>query len=149
MVDNISKPEKKNKLCNNFLLLSEPKNAIGLFNRTDNNVRIKSISDPVKTREENEFNEDNLIFTIQLEADNIALFVWLDFLILSAAPNTTNVLPSKVLLNGIFSKNGFIMTNHTEKVTFTIYEHESLDNKVMKEMLIHSLTVRSMYSGWN
>jgi beta-mannosidase len=76
----------------NYLLLGEPKNAVGL---TNGNLRIGSVTkDSVTNR-----------FKIEVQSDSIALWVWLDFKLGSG-------------IHGTFSNNGFFQFEPTKIVYF-------------------------------
>lgn len=98
----------------NFLLLGKPKDAIGLKRPQ---IRVNSISGPHYT----ETSEN--IFTLEIETDQVALFVWLDF-----------KLDSKI--TGKFSDNGFMLTDKME-VTFRTKDH------ISKIQLNNNLVIKS------
>lgn len=102
----------------NFLLLEPIKNAIGL-KRTK--IEIASIHELSKD------NDQVRTFELELHSSNIAPFVWIDFKLNNLAPV------------GLFSDNGFFITNQTTKVLFQTKDHStSVSN------LKNLLTVRSL-----
>jgi len=101
----------------NFLLLDKPKNAIGLQKA---NIQVKSITGPAA---------DELTFTIQLETDHVAAWVWLD------------LIPQDrwEILFGEFSDNGFMLTNQTVTLTLKLLKTGHKKEDIAKVLVIKSL----------
>lgn len=107
-----------NLYVDNFLLLEPFKNVIGL-----NKSNIKATVQNSQTKRS---NDGNNIFTIEIETNAIAPFVWLDF---------------KVNVPGTFSDNGFFIVQKKKIVTFnTDFKHDNLYKMISDNLIIKSLT---------
>ena len=98
----------------NFLFLEPLKNALGL---TKPNLQIQQIT---------KVSSNQVYFTIRLESEQIAPFVWLDFKI------TSNI-------TGTFSENGFLMLDHSKTVQFTPDDTTLTVNQFKSDLIIKSL----------
>lgn len=100
---------------NNFLLLAPIKNAVGLRRAQ---VKVNQVTGPITDR------YGIYKFTIQLQSNAIAPFVWLDW-------------PLSSTKTGIFSDNGFLLINET---LIDFHTRENLSNTdIVKQLTIKSL----------